>query len=388
MNDFKCQVPKVLFGAGRRKELGAAAAEWGRKAFLALDPFLERSGAGAQIGELLRAAGLSVVLYSRIAPDPDCFAVDEAAAVARRDGCDLVVAAGGGSALDFGKGVAVVAGNRGTAWQHTRRKDHTPLVPGPGTLPVVALPSTAGTGSEMTHYAVFSNPELREKSTIVSERIIPRAALVDPELTYSCPPRLTALTGVDVLAHAIEAYINVSSPPFARLVSLEAIRLVGAWLPRAAAHGSDSEARQHMAWASCLGGMAIAHANPTLPHALGQAAGGFVHAPHGATVAACLAEVMRLSHASAPQPFADVASALEPACAALPLAGRAARSAVLVDELLGRVGARVSFGELGLQEQDLERVTQIALTAYATGIGLHPRKVDKEEILRIYRACL
>ena len=388
MNDFKCQVPKVLFGAGRRRELGACAAEWGRKAFLALDPFLERSGAGEEIEQLLQAAGLEAVKYSRIDPDPDCLAADEAAAVARREGCDLVVAVGGGSALDFGKGVAVVAGNPGTAWQHTRRKDHTPLVPGAGTLPVVALPSTAGTGSEMTHFAVFSNTKLREKSTIVSERIIPRIALVDPELTYSCPPRLTALTGVDVLAHSIEAYINVSSTPFARLAAIEAIRLVGAWLPTAVAEGSNPEARQQMAWASALGGVAIAHANPTLPHALGQAAGGFVHAPHGATVAACLAEVMRISHSSAPQPFADVAAALEPSCAGMPLAERAARSAVLVDEMLGRIGARVRFGELGLQEKDLERVTQIAQTAYATGISLHPRKVEKEEIVRIYRACL
>ncbi len=388
MNEFKCVVPKVLFGFGRRKELGASAAEWGRKAFLALDPFLQSSGAGDEIEALLASAGLGVVRYSRIDPDPDCFGADQAAELARREGCDLVVAVGGGSALDFGKGVAVVAGNRGTAWQHTRRKDHTPLVPGPGTLPVIALPTTAGTGSEMTPFAVFNNPGLREKSTIVSERIIPKAALVDPELTFSCPPRLTALTGVDVLAHAIEAYINVSSSPFARLVSLEAIRLVGAWLPQAVADGSNSEARGHMAWASALGGMAIAHANPTLPHALGQAAGGFVHAAHGASVAACLAEVLRRSHASAPQSFADVGAALEPASAALPLERRAERAAVLVDELLGRIGARVRFGELGLRREDIERVTRIALTAYATGIGLHPKKVDEREIARIYESCL
>jgi alcohol dehydrogenase class IV len=388
VKDFKCVVPKVLFGAGRRRELGEATAEWGRKAFLALDPFLDGSGTGGEIEGLLRAAGLAVVKYSRIEPDPDCFSADEAAEVARREGCDVVVAAGGGSALDFGKGVAVLAGNPGTAWQHTRRKDHTPLVPGPGTLPVVALPTTAGTGSEMTHYAVFSNPRLREKSTIVSERIIPRAALVDPELTRSCPPRLTALTGVDVLAHSIEAYINVSSSPFARLVSLEAIRLAGAWLPKAVADGSDAEARQQMAWASALGGIAIAHANPTLPHALGQAAGGFVHAPHGATVAACLAAIMRISHEAAPQPFADIASALDPGAAALPLAERAERSASLMEELLERIGARVRFGELGLREEDIERVTRIALTAYATGISLHPKKVDEREIQRIYRSCL
>jgi len=388
VDDFKCVVPRVLFGAGRRKELGEEARHWGTRVFLALDPYLQRAGVGKEIESLLMSASLAVVPYADIEPDPSCFQADKAAALAREERCDLVVAVGGGSVLDFGKGVAVVAGNTGTAWQHTRRKDHTPLVPGPDTLPVIALPTTAGTGSEMTHYAVFSNPELREKSTIVSERIIPKAALVDPELTYSCPPQLTALTGVDVLAHCIEAYINVSSTPFARLVSLEAIRLSGAWLPRAVAEGSNLEARQHMAWASALGGMAIAHANPTLPHALGQAVGGYVHAPHGASVAACLAAIMRISHEAAPQDFADIAAALEPATTGLPLAQRAARSAVLVEELLERIGVRVRFGELGLREEDIERVTQIALTGYFTGISLHPKKVEKEEIMRIYRGCL
>jgi len=192
-----------------------------------------------------------------------------------------------------------------------------------------------------------------------------------------------------VLAHSIEAFINVNSTPFARLVSLEAIRLVGAWLPRAVAEGSDREARQHMAWASALGGIAIAHANPTLPHALGQAAGGFVHAPHGASVAACLAEIMRISYEAAPRDFAAIASALDPEGAAgLPLGQRAARAAELVEELLKRIGVRVRFGELGLKAEDLERVTQIALIGYFTGISLHPKKVEQADILAIYRSCL
>ena len=112
MNDFKCVVPKILFGAGRRKELGETAKVLGRKAFLALDPYLERSGLGAEIEKLLRDAGLGVIAYTRIAPDPDCFAADEAGALARKEGCDLVVAVGGGSVIDFGKGWP--------SWQGTR----------------------------------------------------------------------------------------------------------------------------------------------------------------------------------------------------------------------------------------------------------------------------
>jgi alcohol dehydrogenase class IV len=388
MKEFQCIVPRMLFGSGRRRELGEQAARLGRRAFLALDPFLESSGARGELETLLEGAGVSTVAFSGIEPDPDCFGADRAGSIAREKGCDLVVAVGGGSAIDFGKGVAVVAANPGTAWEYTRRKDHTPRVPGESTLPVIAVPTTAGTGSEMTHFAVFSNSRIREKSTIVSERIFPKLALVDAELTYTCPPRLTALTGVDVLAHSIEAYINVNASPWARLVSLEAIRRVGVFLRRAVADGTDSEARQEMAWASVLAGMAIAHANPTLPHALGQAAGGYLHAPHGASVAACLPEVMRVSAGAAPRVFAEVAAALDPDTARLSEARRAERCTALVEGLFRDIGVTVRLGDFGLKEEDIERVTQIAMTGYFTGISQHPTQVDAEGIKRIYRACL
>jgi len=388
MDRFKCVMPKVLFGAGHRADVGEEACQWGARVFLAVDPQLRNSGVEAEITKSLMGSSLTVFPFSDIQPDPDCFAVDRAAAVCRGGECDLVVAAGGGSAIDFGKGVAVMAGNPGTAWQYTRRGDHTPLTAGPGTLPILALPSTAGTGSEMTHYAVFFNPELREKSTIVTERIIPRVAIVDPELTYSCPPRLTALTGVDALAHSIEAYINIKTTPFARLVAMKAIRLVGAWLERAVANGADTEARARMSWASALAGVAIAHANPTLPHALGQAAGGYLHAPHGASIAACLPAVLRISVEAAPQDFADIAEALRPGGADLPLSSRAARCAEIVEDLLRRIGAATGLGALGLTEADIDRVTQIALTGYFTGISLHPKVVDREQIAAIYRRCI
>ncbi len=388
MDGFKCLMPKVLFGRGRLAELGPLAAEAGRRAFLAVDPFMEESGLADAVSGQLKEAGLEVLKHSRIEPDPDCFGVDEAAGRAREAGADLVVAVGGGSALDFGKGVAVVAAGPGACWEYTRRRDHTPRVPGAATLPLIAVPTTAGTGSEMTPFAVFTNSRLREKSTIVSERIIPRLTVVDPALTHSCPPSLTALTGVDVLAHAVEATINIQSSPFARLTALEAVRLTARWLPVAVANGSHREARERMSWAASLAGVAIAHANPTLPHALGQAAGGFMHAPHGASVAAMLAPVMRLSFSADVERFGELAAAMEPASAALPAYERAERSVELVERLLRDIGVQVRLGDFGLKEADIPRVTEIALTGYFTGISLHPKQVDGPQIQAIYRACL
>ena len=388
MKPFTCSLPKVFFGCQELQHIGSYVKAYGQKAFLAIDPYLEQSGLDKTTVSLLQDAAIETIVYSEIDPDPDCFGVDNAAKIAGGEGCDLVIAVGGGSTIDFGKGVAVMATNPGTCWEYTRRKDHTPKEPSASTLPVIAVPTTAGTGSEITHYAVFSNSKIKEKSTIVSERIVPRLALVDPELTYSCPPQLTALSGVDVLAHSIEASINIHASPWVRLVALEAIRLVSEYLPTVFLNGADSEARQKMAWASTLGGMAIAHANPTLPHALGQAAGGYIHAPHGGSVAACLSQIMRISYASDPQRFAEIALAMDKEAAKLPLDVQAEQAAVLVDKLFDQIQVKVRFGDFGMRAEDIDRITEIAMTGYFTGISCHPKQVTAAEIKQIYHDCL
>ncbi|KKL10165.1 hypothetical protein LCGC14_2558580, partial [marine sediment metagenome] len=219
-------------------------------------------------------------------------------------------------------------------------------------------------------------------------RIIPRVALVDPQLTVSMPSKLTALTGIDVLAHAIESFINIKATPFSKMVSIEAIRLVGMYLYRAVRNGRNMIARENMAWASTLAGIAIAHANPTLPHALGQAAGGYVHAPHGASVAACLLEILKISFMEDQKSFGEIALALDPSVRDLSPYEKAKESVTLVERLFKDIDCCVRFGDLGLKEEDIHRVTEIALTGYFTGINLHPKTADKEEIIRIYRACL
>jgi len=386
--EFSCTMPKVIFGNGRIHELSNHAKGLGKKAFLALDPFLATTGFREEIESMLDSAGLKYFTFSDIQPNPSCFEIDTAGESAKKEACDFVIAVGGGSAIDFGKGIAVVAGNPGKSWEYTRRKDHTPREPGDETLPLIAVPTTAGTGSETTHFSVLSNPDLKEKSTIAHERIFPRIALVDPGLTVSMPAKLTALTGIDVLAHAIESYINIRATPFSGMVGIEAIRLVGRFLTEAVANGRNMRARESMAWASTLAGVAIGHANPTLPHALGQAAGGFIHAPHGGSVAACLPEIMKISYMADLQRFGEIAVALDPAAARLPVYERAEMSVVLVERLFRDIDCSVTFGDFGLKEEDIDRVTEIAMTGYFTGISLHPKVVGEEEIKRIYRACL
>jgi alcohol dehydrogenase class IV len=143
-----------------------------------------------------------------------------------------------------------------------------------------------------------------------------------------------------------------------------------------------------MAWASTLGGIAIAHANPTLPHALGQAAGGYIHAPHGGSVAACLAQILRISYASDPERFAEIAVAMDPNVERQPLEAQAQQAALQVEKLLEEIQVNVRFGDFGMKAEDIDKVTEIALTGYFTGISCHPKQVTAEEIKQIYRDCL
>ena len=235
---------------------------------------------------------------------------------------------------------------------------------------------------------MFNNPKIREKSTIVSDFVLPRLALVDPELTYSVPPRVTAFTGIDVLAHAVESYIALSANAVSRLVSLEAVRLVSRYLPVAVANGGNAEAREKMAWASTLAGIGITHGGVALPHALGQPVSGLTGAPHGASISACLAKVVEISFIADIQGFADVAEAIEPSIAQLSPREKAEKCASLISRLLKDTDCEIGFGALGLRKEDIKKVMDIALTGYYSNIECNPKQVSKEQIEQIYMDCM
>jgi alcohol dehydrogenase class IV len=388
MKPFGCHIPRIRFGRGTLQELSGLDKSWGPKAMVTADPYLDTCGVVDEVLNLLQKAGIAVVKHTAITPNPDCFAVDQVAELCRREGCTFVVGLGGGSAIDFGKAVAVVAANSGSSWEYTERTDHEVRRPGESTLPIVAVPTTAGTGTEATPYSVLNNSAIKEKSTIVSGRVVPKLGIVDPELTLSMPARLTAYTGIDALTHSIDSYVSALAQPFSRLLSLESIGLVSRWLPEAVTNGSNRGAREKMAWASTLGGMAISHAGTTLPHALGQPVSGIFGAPHGASIAACLVRVMQFSVAADLQAYSEIAEALDPSVRELPLQRKAEASAELVERLFRDTETTVRFSNFGMIERDVDKATHIALTGYGGDIKIHPRVATEAEIKQIYRDCL
>lgn len=390
MNNFSCGIPRIEFGKGSMENIGKYVSILGKRAFLVIDPFVYNSPEKDLILGHLEKEGVETEVFFDVQTDPDTTDIDKTAKIGKNFNADVVIGIGGGSSIDFAKGVAIMAKNPGSAWEYTRRIDHVAKIPGDSTLPVVAVPTTAGTGSEATPFSVLSNKELNEKSTIVDSKIIPKIAIVDPELTYSMPQNLTALTGVDALSHAVEAFINktAKSNIFAQMVSREAMSLVGKYLIRAYKNGGDSEARDGMSWASCLAGMAIAHANPTLPHALGQAIGGFAHIPHGASIAVIFAEIINRSYRSDIKSFSEIACLLNPDHNCTHSEELAKKAGYEISSLLEQINCSPVYSDFGVKKSDLPHIAKIALNNYITGISQHPFEADAETIIDIFESCL
>ncbi|MBW2057532.1 MAG: iron-containing alcohol dehydrogenase [Deltaproteobacteria bacterium] len=388
MEEISCNLPvRVVFGVGKLKLLGEVTEGFGRKAFLVIDPYLDKTGVSEEVLSTLRKNSVEAVKFTDVRPNPVCSEIDKGAELAREQKCEVVIGVGGGSALDTAKGIATLAKNPGKVWDYVERTDQEVSRPR-DVLPVIAVPTTAGTGSEVTLYAVINNPDVREKSTIYSDLIFPRVALVDPELMVSMPPRLTALTGIDALSHSVESFINIHANSYSKLLAKESIRIAARYLPEAVANGGNMEARSKMAWASTLGGMAISHVGTTLPHALGQPVSGLVDAPHGGSIASCLARILQFSFTSDFERFAELAEAFDESVGSLPLRERAEKSGDLAQRLVRDVDCEVGFGDFGLQEKDIDKATQVAMSAYFIDLGNHPRKVGEEEIKKLYRECL
>lgn len=387
MKKFTGYMPLIEVGEGILGEIGAIAKEYGDKAILTIDPFLDQIGVSTKIETSLKDVGIQVVKCTEIEPNPSCFAIDRASAVAKAEECKMVIAVGGGSAIDFGKAVSVVAVNEGSSWDYTERADHEVRRPAT-TLPVIAIPTTSGTGSETTPFAVLNNTEIKEKSTIVNNAIFAKKAIIDSELMCSMPRRLTASTGFDAFAHCLESYISTAATPFSKMTAAEGMKIIVKHLPIAVEDGDNKESREQMAWASALGGLAISQIGVTLPHSLGQPVGGFKGAPHGESVAACMVEILRMSYKSNPSVFAEISDILDPENSVADVDKRAAQCPDLVQQFLDTIGLDVKFSDWGLTEADIDKVTHIALTGYYFDINCHPQKVTEEDIKALYLKCL
>jgi len=278
---------RILFGIGAAKEVARAASQMGRRALVVTGASTERA---APLVAALNAAGVSSLPFA-VAGEPTIAVIRHGAELARGAACEIVIAIGGGSAIDAGKAVAAMITNSGDPLDYLEVIGRgQPLERTPA--PFIAVPTTAGTGSEVTRNAVLGSPEHRVKASLRSASMLPRMAVVDPELTVDLPRSITASTGLDALTQLIEPYVSVKANAMTDLYCVDGIRQAAMALPRAWENGSDREARAGMAWASLLGGLALANAGLGAVHGIAAPVGGMFPAPHGAVCAAVLPYAM------------------------------------------------------------------------------------------------
>lgn len=370
---------RVVHGLGC---LSALAEETGRlgvsRPLLVTDPGIVAAGLAEEAVKRLQAAGLEPVLYAEVRANPGCEVVDEGARRYRAEGCDGLVALGGGSSIDTAKGVGVVAAHGGSIvryeWGQEPIRYRIP--------PLIAVPTTAGTGSEVTLWAVITDHERKIKFNVGgTPRIAPHVALIDPTLTVGLPAPVTAGTGMDALAHAVECYTMAYHQPITDAVALLAMEYIGRWLRVAFAQGSNLEARYHMSMAAALAGMAYGTDSAGAAHAMSQTAGGVHDVPHGALTARLLAPVMEYNYAGEPQRFARIAQALGIDVSGLSL-WEAAEAAVEAVYRLTEDLEIPSLQELGFSPNEIPLLAAKAAADSQT-VG-NPRDVDARGYEQIY----
>ena len=377
--DFK-MCGRLVFGAGAIEELPAAVQGLGAEsALIVTDEGLAEAGICGRAERVLADAGIKAETFTGVESDPRMGIVSECTAAAEEFGPDALIGLGGGSSLDIAKMTAVMLVNGGEVTDYLGI-DNVPR----GGQPTVMMPTTAGTGSEVTPIVVLSDEAEHLKKGVVSDHLYPDVALVDPELALSLPPRITAYTGVDALTHAVESYTNRHAQPFVDTFALEAIRLIGGNLRRAVSCGEDLDARYNMALASLYGGLCLGSVNTTAVHALAYPLGGEFGVPHGVANSLLLPYVMEFNLVSDLEKFTNIAAALGENVEWLSLRDAAALSAGAVKQLCADIGIITRMRDLDVPEDAIDEMAEAAMKVTRL-LNNNPRTVTLEDARTIYR---
>lgn len=369
------------FGAGARRMLAGELRDRGfTKAFVVTDRDLIRFGVAGRVTGVLDDAGIAYEIFSDLKQNPTVKNVQAGVEAFRRSGADAIVAVGGGSAMDTAKAVGIIAANP-TFGDVVSLEGAAPTAD--RSIPVFALPTTAGTAAEVTINYVVTDEANTRKMVCVDPKDIPAVAIIDAELMAAMPKGLTAATGMDALTHAIEGYITKGAWTLTDMFELKAVELIARWLPAAVENGADTEAREGMAVAQYIAGMGFSNVGLGLVHGMAHPLGAFYDIPHGVANALLLPCVMQYNMESSPAKFGDVARAMGVDTAGMDTRQAAQAAVDAVRALALRVGIPQRLSSLGVREEDLPRLAASAQADVCT--PGNPRDTTVEEILSLYR---
>lgn len=370
---------RVRFGVGILSQLPSELQSLGAKrAFILSDAGLVKVGLVGRIEALVRGAGLDVRSFSDIETNPTAATVTRALEAARDFKPEAIVAVGGGSPTDVGKVVAFLLTNPGSLAEYQWEGRKIAIAP----VPLIAVSTTSGTGSEVTRTSVIL--DRNTKKGIVSDHLFARTALVDPELTVSLPPKLTAATGLDVLAHALEAYVGKGIHPLTETWALRAVELTMTALPKAYADGKDIGARADMALASSMAGVAMDQSGLGIVHSMASPLSGLFNVHHGLANAILLANCMRFNLPVVPERHARLAQAMGVDIKGLDVEASSEAIAKRIDALVSEVGIDTNLAQFGIKEVDLEPMGREAAAMFL--IRNNPRPAGAEECTAIFRS--
>jgi len=377
---YQVMVPKTIrFGVGALYTLGDEASKLeAKKTLIITDPGVYQAGLVDPIKEQLSRAGLLIEVFADAEPEPTLPKLNDVANQLKGNKYDLLVGFGGGSSMDTAKGLSVLLAQGGVG------EDYIGVgkVPGPG-IPVFTIPTTAGTGSEVTNIAIFGDPEKELKLGMVSPYLLARLALVDPTFTYSCPPAVTAASGIDALVHAIECYTSTKANNFTDALALEAMRLIVGSLRTAVSNGSDEEARNHMSEGALLAGIAFGNASVGAVHALAYPLGSRFHVPHGVANGLLLPSVMECNFPANLPRYAVIAQMLGEEIEGLSLREAAKRGVEAVKTLAMDINIPLHLQDLGVPREALEGMA-VATMDVTRLLANNPKKLTLDDVRAIW----
>jgi alcohol dehydrogenase class IV len=378
----KFLAPEFLFGIGARHHAGRYARNLGASRLLLVsDPGVIACGWTSQVRAILEQEGLETVLFSGLTPNPKAQEIMQGAEIYRQADCDSIVVVGGGSPIDCAKGIAVVVANGG----HILDYEGVDMISEPGP-PLLCIPTTAGTAADVSQFALVTDQAHRNKITIISKAIVPDLSLVDPEMTSTMDPFLTACTGIDALTHAIEAAVSNAHSPITDLHALKAIELIHAHIETAVASPGDLGAREQMMLGCLEAGLAFSNASLGAVHAMAHSLGGYLDLPHGECNAILLRQVMEFNMPAAGDQFSLILKAMGFESRRLTTREMAASILAEIERLRRAVGIHQTLNDFGVHRTDVRELAKAAERDPC--LVTNPRAANRRDLEVLYEESL
>ncbi|TCK92466.1 alcohol dehydrogenase [Natranaerovirga hydrolytica] len=389
MNHFRFILPtEVIFGVDSIEQIGEIGNRYGKKALIVMGGNSARkSGLLDRVVGILKDKGIESAIFDKVTPNPTTEVIRGGVALAKEEKVDFIIGLGGGSAMDASKAIAFMSVSKGDILDYFPGEKY--FEEGPqGALPLITVTTTSGTGSEANQVAVVTDTEGNRKCGLRTKDGYPTVAIIDPKLTVSVPPRITAATGLDVLYHALEAYVSKKASPYTDLLAIEAMGLVSKSLAKAVKDGADIEARADMSLANTFAGMAIDHGGTVAIHATSHPVSAYYDSPHGEALSAVAPTYLKHYYRTDIPKFAKIAELLGCQEAGLTQEQKAEKASEYLIKLLEEVDLRITLSDLGVTEDMIDTLTKNSFETMKGAIGNTKGTLEYDEMYQLYKESL